>query len=52
MKLWKANSLSKHLIWFGPKQKSKVSRYMDNTRVLLRDRPNLGFTLNYFSFLL
>ena len=24
---------------------------MDNTRVLLSSRPNLGFNLNYFSFL-
>ena len=35
--------------WFGPKYKSKVSGYMDNTKVLLRSRLNLGFKLNYFS---
>ena len=43
--LWKPNGLSKHL-------KGKVSSYMDNIKVLLRSRLNLGFNLNYFSFLL
>ena len=32
--------------WFGPKCKCKVSSYMDNTKVLLRNRLNLGFSLN------
>ena len=31
---------------FGPKYKSKVSSYMDNTTVLLCSRLNLGFNLN------
>ena len=35
--------------WFGPKYKCKVSSYMENTKVLLRTRLNLGFILNYFS---
>ena len=38
--------------WFRPKYKCKVSNCMDNTKVLLRNKLNLGFTLNYFSFLL
>ena len=45
MKPWKPNGLSKHL-------KDKVSSYMDNIKVLLHSRLNLGFNLNYFSFLL
>ena len=54
--LWKSNGLSKRLkdqsIWTGPKYKYKVSSYMDSTKVLLRGGLNLGFNLNYFSFLL
>ena len=38
--------------WFGFKYKWKVSRYMDNTKVLLRSRLILGFNLNSFTFLL
>ena len=38
--------------WFLPKHKCKVSSYVFNTGVLLRSRPNGGFSLNYFSFLL
>ena len=53
---WTPNGLSitfKSLLsdWIGPKYKCKVSSYMDNTRVLLRNRLNLGFSLNYLSFL-
>ena len=54
--LCKPNGLSKCLkdqsIWTGPKYKCKAGSYMDSTKVLLRDRLNLGFNLNYFSFLL
>ena len=40
------------LIVFESKYKCKISSYMAKTRVLLISRPNLGFNLNYFSFLL
>ena len=36
---------------FRLKYKCKVHSYMDDTKVLLRSRLNLGFSLNYFSFL-
>ena len=29
--------------WFGPKYKCKVVSYMDNTKMVLRSRLNLGF---------
>ena len=54
--LWNPNGLSKRLeyqlIWTGPKYKCKVRSYMDSTKVLLRSRLNLGFSLSHFSFLL
>ena len=56
LKRWKPNHLSKRLkdqsIWTGPKYKCKVSSYMNSTKVLLHSKLNLGFNLNYFSFLL
>ena len=36
--------------WVGPK--CKVNSYIDKTRLLLCSKPNLEFSLNYFSFLL
>ena len=38
--------------WFGPKYKNKVSSHVNNTKVLLRTRLNIGFDLNYISFLM
>ena len=38
--------------WFGPNYKCKVSSYMDNTKVQLGSKPNLGCNLIQSSFLL
>ena len=38
--------------WLQPKYKCKISGDMDNTKVLQRNRFNLGFNLNCLSFLL
>ena len=47
MTFWKQNGLSKHI-----KDSYRLSSYMDNIKVLVRTRVNLGFSLSYFSFLL
>ena len=50
---WPFQTLKRPLSdWFRPKYKYKVSSYMDNTKVLLCRKLNLGLNLNYFSFLL